>query len=261
MAEQNEIKKAINEIAETGKLLWQKGWAERNAGNISVRMEKHFYESEENNIKTHKRFYKLGNKFANLSGKIFLVTATGGRMRDIEKNPNENILTIKISDKGDGYCILSDTNNKILPTSELIVHLLIHQELLKNKSSEIKAIIHTHPTELIALTHVKKYADERNLNKLIKSIHPENTMFVKEGVGFIPFLLPGSYDIAEATVESLQKHKLAVWEKHGCFAVGKSISSAFDIIDMINKSAKIFFLCKAARIELQGLSEKQIQKL
>ncbi|MDD5570560.1 MAG: rhamnulose-1-phosphate aldolase [Bacteroidales bacterium] len=262
MAERNiEIKRAIKEITETGKLLWQKGWAERNAGNISIRIEKYIHDNEEKNLKTKKTFYKLNNKLTNLSGKVFLVTATGSRMRDIGKNPDESILTIKISDKGDGYYILSNTKNKILPTSELIVHLLIHQELLKNKLHEIRAIAHTHPTELIALTHIKKYADEKNLNKLIKSIHPENTMFVNEGVGFIPFLLPGSYDIAEATVKSLQKHKLAVWEKHGCFAVGKTVSAAFDIVDMVNKSAKIFFLCKAARLKLQGLSEKQIQKL
>ena len=36
-----EISLVLTDIAELGKYLWQKGWAERNAGNISVNINEY----------------------------------------------------------------------------------------------------------------------------------------------------------------------------------------------------------------------------
>ena len=34
--ERNELKRVVNDVAEVAGYLWQKGWAERNGGNITV---------------------------------------------------------------------------------------------------------------------------------------------------------------------------------------------------------------------------------
>ncbi len=74
-----ELKKIIDEIGEIGKFLWQKGWAERNAGNISVDVT----EVLQDKIKTLKKGEKILFPVPDpiLSNRIYLVMANGARAR------------------------------------------------------------------------------------------------------------------------------------------------------------------------------------
>ncbi|MGD2034321.1 MAG: class II aldolase/adducin family protein, partial [Bacteroidales bacterium] len=62
-------------------------------------------------------------------------------------------------------------------------------------------------------------------------------------------------------IESFQKHDIVVWEKHGIFAIGKNIIETSDNIDIVCKSAKIWFLCRSAGFEPEGLTEAQLDEL
>ncbi|MEO0166289.1 MAG: class II aldolase/adducin family protein, partial [candidate division WOR-3 bacterium] len=165
-----ELKKIIYQLGEVGTFLWQKGWAERNAGNLSVDVTELLH----NRIKSLKKSKKLPFPVPDpiLGNRFYLVTATGVRLRDIKKYPSDNILLVMIDRKLDGYYILNENKTDRPSTSEFISHLLIYAFLLKNKSDK-KAILHTHPNHIIALTHIKEYANEKNFNKLVWSIHPE----------------------------------------------------------------------------------------
>jgi rhamnulose-1-phosphate aldolase len=132
--------------------------------------------------------------------------------------------------------------------------------LIRHSAPE-KVILHTHPDELIALTHIPDYLDETVLNRILWGMIPEVKVFVPEGIGFVPYQLPGSEALAEATIKSLDAHKIVLWEKHGCLATGTNIVEAFDSIDVLNKAAKIFLLCKNAGFSPEGLSEEQINEL
>ena len=44
--ENKKIAKAITEVADLANYLWQKGWAERNAGNISVNLNEMMTETQ-----------------------------------------------------------------------------------------------------------------------------------------------------------------------------------------------------------------------
>ena len=44
-----------------------------------------------------------------------------------------------------------------------------------------------------------------------------------------------------------------MWEKHGVFAVDTDVMSAFDQVDVLNKSAQIY--------EPEGMSDEQMQEL
>jgi rhamnulose-1-phosphate aldolase len=170
-------------------------------------------------------------------------------MRDIAKNPYEYILLLFIPLNGQEYRYLSISKEGIFsisrftPTSELFTHLAYHN-LLNKTGSKNKAVLHAHVTELIALTHIKAFTNETKLNKLLQSMHPEIKMFIPEGVGLVPLMEPGTEKIANATIKSAGKHRLIIWEKHGCFAAGENLSDAFDLIDIIAKAAKIYFLSK-----------------
>ena len=77
----------------------------------------------------------------------------------------------------------------------------------------------------------------------------------------MPYILPGSQEIALETIKNLQNHDIVLWEKHGVFAIGESVLDTFDTIDIIAKSAKIYFMCKNAGFEPEGLSIEQLNEL
>ncbi|MEN8120462.1 MAG: rhamnulose-1-phosphate aldolase [Bacteroidota bacterium] len=206
--------------------------------------------------------FELSTSYPELAGMFLFITGTGKRMRDLAKNPLKNALIIKMNEDGSAYWIISQKKNchNFSPTSELPTHLLIHQQIVQ-RGSKNKVVIHTNSNELVALTQIKEYSDEKKLNKLFWGMHPETIIFVPKGVGFVEYAMPGSEIIAEKTVEILKNHDVALWEKHGVFAVGESVMDTFDMIDILAKSARIFFMCKSAGYEPEGLSDKELAEL
>ncbi len=250
---------ATLEIASVAGWLWQRGWAERNAGNISVRIDA--ANPQKPNASPAQQEIPLQKSFPGLADKLFLVTGTNTRMRDVAARPVENILLIKIDGAGTGYQILSPPGKTTLrPTSELSTHLCIHDMMVRNRPSQ-RVVMHTHVTELIALTHIKELCDAHKINKILLGMHPETIIFIPAGVGFVPYLLPGTTTIGELTVKVLEKHDAALWEKHGIFATGRTPGETFDMIDLLAKSASIWFLCRSAGYDPEGLTGSQLAEL
>ncbi len=251
--------KIIEETAEVAGFLWQRGWAERNAGNISVMLSAE--DLAESYSSQNEPLTPLTNRFQEIGGNLLLVTGKNTRMRDVAVRPMENMLIIRMNDDGTGYYILSpDSGTSLCPTSELSAHLEIHCMIARSKTRQ-RVVIHTHATELIALTHIKELCNEHQLNKVLWGMHPEAKVFVPAGAGFVPYILPGTTSIGEATVRVLEKHEIALWEKHGVFAIGRTPSETFDLIDIMTKSASVYFLCRAAGIEPEGLTDSQLDEL
>jgi len=254
------LKAVTRETAEVAGFLWQRGWAERNAGNISVDitdlLQQEIFELDSCKL------FPLALNYPKLAGRYFLVTGTGKRMRDLVRKPMKSALIIRLNEDASGYSIVSQNadNELFMPTSELPTHLGIHQMIVERGSSD-KVVMHTHATELVALTQSKELCNKDALNKILWGMHPETIMFVPDGIGFVPYLLPGSTEIAKATIKVLQDHDVAVWEKHGVFAIGESVHDTFDKIDILAKSACIYFLCRSADIIPEGFTEKQLDEL
>lgn len=255
------LKDVILEVAEIADYLWQRGWAERNAGNISVNISG-LIDEQLSDMDLFPSF-ELPHPYPELAGNYFFVSGTGKRMRDLAKEPLRNALIIKINDNGKHYHVISKEKSQFTafkPTSELPTHLGIHRMICLRGSAE-KVVIHTHANELVALTQIEEFCNEESLNKLLWGMHPETMVFIPQGVGFVPYATPGTEQIADATLTALEKHNVVLWEKHGVFAIGGTAFDTFDLIDILGKSAKIFFLARSSGYEPQGLSQKQLEEL
>lgn len=254
------LKTLVKEVSDVAGYLWQRGWAERNAGNISVNISD-LIPAESDEMASFP-YFKLPTAYPKLSGMSFFISGKGKRMRDLARKPLKNALIIKLDKEASGYWIISHqtVNNVTVPTSELFTHLGIHQMIAERNSTE-KVVIHAHTTELIVLTMAKEFCEEEILNRLLWNIHPETALFVPKGIGFVPYILAGTVDIATETRKALQTHDVALWEKHGVFAIGTNVSDTFDIMDILAKSARIFLMCRSAQIVPDGFSEKQLAEL
>ena len=133
--------------------LWTKGWAERNGGNISVNVTDIMNEKEKS-IPAISKAIPLQEAMTELGGNIFYVTGTGKRMRYVACNPFENGVLIRIAPDGNSYEIIAE--QCILPTSELPSHLMMHNYLRKIGKNN-RVVLHTHPTDLIGMTHNKHF--------------------------------------------------------------------------------------------------------
>ena len=91
------LKAVVYQIAEVTGYLWQKGWAERNGGNITVNVTE-FMDDECKAMKAISDVKQIGMTLPQLKGKYFYCKGTGKRMRDLAKEPMQNGSIIRILD-------------------------------------------------------------------------------------------------------------------------------------------------------------------
>ena len=247
----------IGRIAEVAGYLWEKGWAERNGGNISVNVTELLTE-EEKTLPALGEAIVLEEAMTELAGHIFYVTGTGKRMRYVAQDPFGNGSIIRVAADGKSYEIIAE--QRIIPTSELPSHLLMHN-YVRSLGRDNKVVLHTHPTDLIGMTHCKPFLDSDVITRTLWSMIPECRVIVPKGVGIVPYEIPGTLDLARATIKQLDKHDVVFWEKHGILAVGEDLIECFDAIDTLSKSAQIYFSARLAGSEPEGMTDKQLDDL
>lgn len=247
----------VEKVAEVAGYLWQKGWAERNGGNITVNVTQHVDDA----IRAMPAITEpraIGAVLPNLKGCYFFCKGTNKRMRDLARWPMQNGSFIRICDDCAHYEIIAD--EPVAPTSELPSHLSVHNYLI-GKGSDYKASVHTHPIELVAMTHSKKFMEKDVATKLLWSMIPETKAFCPRGVGMIPYKLPSSVELADETIKELADYDVVMWEKHGAFAVDTDVMAAFDQIDVLNKSALIYIAARAMGFEPDGMTDDQLSEM
>lgn len=246
------------QVAEVAGYLWQKGWAERNGGNITVNITEQI-DANLRNASAIGEPHAIGVTLPNLKEKYFYCKGTNRRMRDLARQPMENGSIIRITHDCAHYEIIADS--AVMPTSELPSHLSVHNYLIA-KGSTYKASIHTHPIELVAMSHCDRFLEKDVLTYLLWSMIPETKAFCPRGLGIVPYMLPGSVELADATIKAIDDdYDVVLWEKHGVFAVGENVMEAFDMVDTLNKSAIIYQDARAMGFEPKGMSREQMQEI
>lgn len=248
----------VDKVAEVAGYLWQKGWAERNGGNITVNITEHVDDAMKA-LPAISEPVAIGLTLPNLNGCWFYCKGTNKRMRDLARRPMENGSIIRITDDSAHYEIVAD--DPVKPTSELPSHLAVHNYLI-GKGSPYKASLHTHPIELVAMSHNPEFLKKDVLTNLLWSMIPETKAFCPRGLGIVPYMLPSSNELAEATIRAIDDdYDVVMWEKHGVFAVGDDIIEAFDMVDTLTKSAIIYMYARAMGFIPDGMSQAQMQEI
>jgi rhamnulose-1-phosphate aldolase len=244
----------LKELQRVAYWLAQRGWSEANAGNISVRLT-----DLPSDIARREGCppVQMPLAFPELSGQHFLVTGTGKRMRDIIHDLEGNIGLIRILPGGEAYTCLWGVPRV---TSEFPAHTAIHQMLLAERPDH-RAIVHTHPPGLAALTHLAQFRDAEALSNVLFRMHPETNYFLHKQLAYLPYRVPGSVELGRATAEVLRTCKATLWDKHGVVAVGETMSRALDWIEILEKAAQIYWLVASSGQQPVGLTDQQIEAL
>lgn len=207
-----DLEKLLAKLAGIGTCIWQRGWAEANAGNVSIRLTD--YGQDDDPV-------------------LFLVSKTGSRYRQFGSNTMDNFVLIEVT--GDQYRCLDP---KTKPTSEWNAHLNLHQHF-KKLGLDRRVVLHSHPDEVICLSHQAFIEDKDVLYQELATSLAELPLFLDTGIHVCSLYPPGSEALALASVSGLQHEKALIWSKHGLLTFGATLDEAFDYMEVVVKAAKI----------------------
>lgn len=248
---------AVREMAEMAYHMWTLGWDERNGGNISRILE-------EEEVASYLRLGEVGRTIAlsfpvpELAGKIFLVTGSGKYFRNIVSDPAGSLGIIRVTADGERAEVLWGFEGNASPTSELAAHFMSHIERLRADPGH-RVVMHSHATHVIAMTFVHDL-DEKKITKTLWQMCTECIVVFPEGVGVLPWMVPGGADIGRKTADKMKKTKAVVWPHHGIFGSGSTMDEAFGLIETVEKAAQVYMLTAAHGIK-QSITDRELSEL
>jgi len=163
-----------------------------------------------------------------------LIAGYGGNISIRE----ENLLLITPSGVNKGFIneedvLIVDFNGKVIegkgkPSTEILMHFEIYK-----KREDVKAIIHTHApfSTTLSLSGIK----------LPDNLFPESTIHLGKTT-FIPYIMPGTLDLAKAVSDGLESGDVAFLGNHGVTVVGKNLLDAFNKIEIVEETSKCYIL-------------------
>ena len=227
--------KGFISMANDGRL---QGWHERNGGNLSYRLTDEEVNEISESFSDNGEWREIGTSVPKLAGEYFIVTGSGKFFRNVILNPEDSICIIRLDDTGEKYKILWGLVNGGRPTSELPAHLMNHEAKFVATGGRHRVIYHAHPANIIALTFILPLEDKVFTRELWE-MATECPVVFPDGIGVVPWMVPGGRGIAVETSKLMAKYGAAVWAHHGLFCSGESFDITFGLMHTIEKAAEI----------------------
>ncbi len=256
----NQIENAsfIQEMIETTSNLYRLGWDERNGGNIS-------YLLHEDELTPYLDLSKVNRNIpmdfdgTALIGQYFLVTGSGKFFKNVKKDPSVNLGIIRVADNGTSVDVLWGYSDGGLPTSELPSHLMNHIARLSVNPNH-RVVMHCHATHLLAMTFTHDL-DECAFTRTLWQMCTECLVVFPDGIGIVPWLVPGTNEIGIATSEKMKESRLVIWPHHGIYGSGETMDETFGLIETAEKSAQVYTIVCAQGPIKQTISDGQLKQL
>ena len=255
-----EFHELLDLIGEAGQRLSEIDASEGAAGNMSVFLgwkvdPRRYFPVEEK--------LDLPYTTAALAGGALLVTGSGRRLREVILDPAANLGCLLIDPGGTTGSLFTSPRRLFKRlTSELNSHLAVHQDQVTSSPTNFHAVIHAQPPYLTYLSHIHRYRDEAFFNSHLLRWEPELIVNLPEGIGIVPFAVPSSQELMCGTLESLRKHRIILWCKHGVVARSdNSIKRAADRIEYAETAARYEYMNLVAGEPADGLSGDEIRAI
>jgi rhamnulose-1-phosphate aldolase len=261
MTETNSIHldQLIYQLGQAGKRLDEMDAAEGAAGNISACLRA---PQDVSALFPQVDTIELPQHVPQLSGMTLVVSGSGGRLREIADAPLTNLACVLVEPDGrTGKMFTSPQRQFQRVTSEFNSHLAVHADRMRASQISLHAVLHAQPIYLTHLSHLSEYQDEKKLSQRLLRWQPETIFNMPEGIGVIPFLMPGSAQLVVETQLALRERRIVVWARHGVMArADESILHALDLIEYAETAAHYETLNLLAGGE-GGLSPEEIREI
>ena len=240
---------------------WEQGWHERNGGNLSYRIRPEEIAQIDPSELSEGEEREIGTSVPKLAGAYFLVTGSGKYMRNVPLDPEANLAIIRISEDGARYRICWGLSDGGRPTSELPSHLMNHEVKMEASGGEHRVIYHAHPANIVALTFVLPLTDEAFTREIFE-METECPIVFPEGIGVLPWMVPGGRDIAVSTSELMKKYNIAIWAHHGVFCSGRDFDETFGLMHTVEKAAEILVKVRSmSPVKQQTITPENFRQL
>ncbi|MDH6364355.1 rhamnulose-1-phosphate aldolase [Enterococcus sp. PF1-24] len=248
----------VQELIETTSNLYRLGWDERNGGNITYLLTEEEILSFLDPTKVIREISMIFDA-SKLVGKYFLVTGSGKYFKNVEKSPAENIGIVRIKEDGKTLQLLWGLENNATPTSELPSHFMSHIARLEVDPKN-RIIMHNHATHLLAMSFTHDL-DEKAFTRTLWQMCTECLVVFPEGVSVIPWLVPGTNEIGEATATKMKETRLVLWPQHGIYGAGKDMDEVFGLIETAEKAAEVYtYVCAQGGVR-QTITDESLWEL
>ncbi len=192
-----------------------------------------------------------------------IVSGSGRRLRDIHRDPAAHLAAVAIDVGGrTGRLYTSPRRLFARVTSEFNSHLAVHNDQVARSGTNFHALIHAQPPHLTYLSHLPAYRDQDFFNQRLLRWEPETIVNLPEGIGVLPYRLPGSPAMMEANLAGLRVYRIVVWSKHGVMARSdQSVTKAADRIEYAETAALYEYMDLVNGSKAEGLTQDELREV
>lgn len=250
----------ITAIGEAGRRISEISASEGAAGNISAYFG---WEIPVAEIFPIQQPFPLPYPVPEMAGGTIIATGSGRRLREVGQSPEANLGAVTIAADG-ATAVIHSSPRRLFErlTSEFNSHLAVHYDHVTRDQTAFHALVHAQPVHLTYLSHIARYGSDEYLNQHILRWEPEGICQLPEGVGFLPFAVPGSEELKQANVAKLRTHRIVLWAKHGVMARSDvSVKKACDLVEYAETGAFYEYLNLTNHGLAEGLSREEILRV
>lgn len=255
-----ELDEFLAAIGAAGQRVTELAASEGAAGNISVCIGWP--------IEVRRRFplaepFELPQPAPALAGMHLIVSGSGRRLRDIHLDPAAHLGVVAIGADGASAQLYTSPRRLFARvTSEFNSHLAVHNDQVERSGTNFHALIHAQPPHLTYLSHIPAYRDQGYINRRLLRWEPETIVNLPEGIGVLPYRLPGSPAMMQANLQGLREYRVVVWSKHGVMARSEiSVTKAADRIEYAETAALYEYMDLVNGGQGEGLTIEELREV
>ncbi|ASJ08048.1 fuculose phosphate aldolase [Thermococcus siculi] len=162
----------------------------------------------------------FGGNLSTRRGSLIFIKATGAVMDDMTA---EQVAVIDMNGR---------QVSGVRASSEYRLHLVVYR-----KRTDVRAIAHLHPPYSIAASTL--------IDVELPIVTPEAEIYLQR-IPIVPFKPAGTQELADAVSDALCHSDAAIMENHGIVTVGRSLREAFYKAELVEESAKLWYLSRKA---------------